>query len=333
MSTNYKNIQRPEYFKNFTTKIKHREILVESGKALNGNIQTVVKNVNSKVNQIIQQLNLKITDRQLPYITLEIQYRPEIGEKSRMVLIEQDTQEYFEENIKRNTSAIGHDISHFIEILAADGYNEIVISPLGCNSEIVISKEYIECAIIDILLDIIMFNSYSFLKSMTVSKKHDFCQEKYDFFCQNDYSCFYEYRSKHKSSKNFYYSFAFSARIDKQTFDFDKYISLWDEFIKTQYKGYKHQEKTILRQLKQHVDFYELPKNLVARFRKRPVGAYLILRTNKDITEDLHPSICTVFGLKRYEKGKIKIIPIEKFESYEFLCKNLDVSVFKIVKW
>lgn len=328
MSTNYKNLKRPEYFKNYTKKIKHREILIESGKALKGEIQDIVAKVNSKVNQIIQTLNLKIFDRQLPYITLDIQYRPEIGERSRMVLIEQDTQYFFEENIKRSTCAIGHDVSHFIEILAADSYQEIVISPLGCNSEIVISKEYIECAIIDILLDIVLFNSYSFLKLMTISRKHDFCHEKYDFFCKNKYPCFYEY----KGDKDMYYSFAFTARTDKDTFDTDMYIKLWNSFIETQYSGYVHEEKSISQQLKQHVDFDELPKNMTSRFKDKEKGAYLILRTNKDVTEDLHPSVCVVFGLKKYKKGKIKIIPMKDFHLYEFLCKNLDVSVYKIVK-
>ena len=80
------------------------------------------------------------------------------------------------------------------------------------------------------------------------------------------------------------------------------------------------------------MDYHELPKNLAARFSKMPSGAYLILRTNKDVTEDLHPSICNVFGISEYSKGYIKIIPMKDFNQYEFLCVNLDVSVFKIVK-
>ncbi len=328
MSTNAKNTFRPEYFKNYTKKIKHREILIESGKVLNGKIQELVKEVNSETNQIIQKLNLMISERQLPYITLEIQYRPEIGQRSRMVLIEQDTQEHFEENIKRSTCSIGRDVSHFIEILAADSYREIVISPLGCNSEIVISKQYIKCAIIDILLDIVMFNSYSFLKNMNISKKHDFCKEKYDFFFQNNYPCFYEY----KGDKELYYAFSFSARKDKDSFDISMYINLWNTFISQKYANCIHVEKTILQQLKQHVDFEELPKSMTSSINKKSQGAYLLLRTNKDVTEELHPSICSVFGLKKYKKGVNKIIPMEEFHSYEFLCKNLDVSVFKIVK-
>ena len=81
-----------------------------------------------------------------------------------------------------------------------------------------------------------------------------------------------------------------------------------------------------------HVDYHELPKNLTYRISRMPSGAYLILRTNKDVTEDLHPSICKVFGIPEYSKGYIKIIPTEDFKQFEFLCVNLDVSIFKIVK-
>lgn len=328
MSTNYKNIHRPEYFKNYTKKIKHREILVESSKALRGDIQETVKRINSNVNQIIQELNLKIYDRQVPYITLDVKYRPEIGQKSRIVLIERDTEEAFEKNIERATSAIGHDISHFIQILAPAAYKEIIISPLGCDAEIIIPGDYIECAITDVLLDIVMFNSYSFLKNMTISKKHDFCQEKLDFFNETGWPCFYEY----KGGKPMYYSFAFTARTDKDTFDVERYIDLWNTFINARYADCVHEEKTIAQQLKQHVDYHELPKNLSARFSKRPAGAYLILRTTKDVTDDLHPSICSVFGISKYSKGYIRIIPMGQFKEFEFLCVNLDVSIFKIVK-
>ena len=328
MSTNYKNIHRAEYFKNYTTKIKHREILVHDNQALSGDIEKTIKRINSQVNQIIQQLNLSIHDRQIPYITLEIKYRDEIGKKARMVLIERDTDETFQNNIQRSTSAIGHDISHFIQFLAPTAYKEIVISPLGCDAEIVIHKDYIEGAIIDILLDIVMFNSYSFLKNMTISKKHDFCQEKLDYFNEKALPCFYEY----KGEKPMYYSFAFTARTDKNTFDVRRYIELWNTFISARYPNCAHIEKTIAEQLKQHVDYHELPKNLASSFSTKPAGAYLILRTNKDITENLHPSICKVFDIRKYSKGYIKIISMNEFTQFEFLCVNLDVSVYKIVK-
>ena len=36
--------------------------------------------------------------------------------------------------------------------------------------------------------------------------------------------------------------------------------------------------------------------------------------------------------MKKYCKGKIKIISVEEFEMYKPLMENLDVSVFKVVK-
>lgn len=74
MSTNPKNIIRPEYLKNFTKKVKTRFILVEKGSKFPCEINKTIPNVNSKVNVIIQDLNLRITDRQIPYITLMSYY-------------------------------------------------------------------------------------------------------------------------------------------------------------------------------------------------------------------------------------------------------------------
>lgn len=327
MSTNARNIRRPDYFKNYTKKIKRREILVESGKVLQSKVQQVITSVNSEVNQIIQSINLKVADRQIPYITLEILFKPEIGPKARMVLIEQDTQSDFEKKIERSTAKIGHDVSHFIELLASDSYNEVVISPIGCDSEIVVSREYLSCAIVDILLDIAMFNSYSFLKEKSVSEKHDFCTLKYNYYKRRNLDCFYEY----KSDKELYYAFSFTARKDPKSLDVDEYISLWEDFVSSEFPGCVHVEKTVLQQLKQHVDYENLPRRLSGRFMKMPKGAYLLLRTNKDATEALHPSILSAFGIKKYRIGATKIIPIEQFNSYAYLFVNLDVSVFKVV--
>ena len=331
MSTNSKNKIRECYFKNYTKKRKNREILVESSRALNGDIQEIVNEINLTVNQIIQELNLLIHDRQLPYITLDIKYKPEIEKRARMVLIERDTQEEFENNIKRSTAAIGQDVSHFIEILSADGFKEVVISPLGCNSEIVIGKDYITYVIVDILLDIVMFNSYSFLKNMTIAEKHEFCNKKYNYFKKENLNCFYEYKEEDES-KELYYAISFSARNEINSFDTKKYIKLWSEFINAYFPDSVHVEKTISEQLKQHIDYCDLPKNLSSKFAKEEKGAHLLLRVNKDVTESYHEDILNLFKMKKYRIGKVKIVPISDFNRYEYLFRHLDVSVFKIVK-
>lgn len=328
MSTNPKNIIRPEYLKNFTRSIKRRNVVVESGKQFNFDLQSIINSVNTKINQIIQLLNISIKDRQIPYITLTIRYSPELDENSRIIIRTRNMSDSFLGSIKEQTGKLGIRLSHCIEILSSPGYKEIVISSLSYDAEIVIAEEFLECALIDVLLDIVMFNSYSFLAGKTLVSKRDFSNEKYEYFKENRLNCFYEY----KTNKKLYYSFAFSARKSENEFNINKYIEIWDEFVNKKYSEYTHKEKSISEQLKQHVDYQELPKNLNRKFNRKPAGSYLILRTNKDRTENLHPNICTFFGLNEYERGKIKIIPIEEIDSCKEMLKNLDVSAFKIVK-
>lgn len=328
MSTNPKNIIRPEFLKNFTKSIKRRNVIVESGKHFSFDLQNVINSVNTKINQIIQLLNLKISNRQIPYITLTIRYNSELDEHSRIIIRSLKMSEEFQNSIKNQIGKLGTKISHCIEILSAPGYKEIIISSLSYDAEIVIAQEFLESALIDILLDIVMFNSYSFLEKMTLVEKHKFSLEKCQFYKENELLCFYPY----KTNKDLYYSFAFSARNSEKNFDVEKYIEIWDSFIKLKYAQYIHKEKPISEQLKQHIDYEELPKNLYKRFSRKPDGAYLVLRTNKDRTEDLHPNICSFFGLSEYERGKIKIVPIEQFDSCKEMLKNLDVSAFKVVK-
>lgn len=328
MSTNSKNIIREEFLKNFTTKIKRRHVVIESSKNFNDNFQKTINSINSNVNQIIQLLNLKIEDRQIPYITLTAQFSSKLNQRSRIVIRSKNTPNDFEKDVKNQTVELGESLSHCIDFLISPGYKEIVISALDLDAEIVVANEYIECAIIDILLDIAMFNSYSFLKSKPLEWKHNFSFKKYEFFKTNKCTCFYEC----KTNKELYYSLAFSARKNKDSFDVDKYIELWNLFILNYFSDFKHREKSILEQLKQHVDYEELPSNLYKRFNKKPAGAYLILRTNRERSEDLQSFICSTFGIDKYEKGKIKIIPITDFDTYKPLLENLDVSAFKIVK-
>lgn len=327
MSTNTKNVIRPEFLKNFTTKIKRRYIVIESTKNSTLDYPKIIGEINTKVNQIIQEINIKTVDRQIPYITLIAQYNTSLNERSRIVIHNQHSSAAYRECVKCQADEIGASLSHCIDLLVCEGYKEIIISSLEYDAEIVVGRKFITCAIIDLLLDIAMFNSYSFLKEKPLSWKHNFSFEKYDFFVNRNLDCFYEC----KTSKKLYYSFAFSARRTENDFDVERYISIWNEFTSHNYGDKKHHEKTTLEQLHQHVDFKELPANLLKSLQSYPDGAYLVLRTNKDRTETLHPFICTAFGLEEYERGKIKIVSVSEFEIYRPMLENLDVSAFKVV--
>lgn len=213
------------------------------------------------------------------------------------------------------------------DVLRTYGFKRIMISKLGCDAEIIIDYHLLDAVITDIVLDIIMFNSYSFLKAMTIKEKREFSQQKYRFFVENKLTCIYDY----KNEKPLYYSLAFSARTDSSSFDLKYYISLWDKFIETYYRDKKHIEKSVKEQLSQHVDKGELPKRVYKKFDDYSEGAYLLLRTNKDRTEKIHPQLYKLFSIKKFRKGKLKIVSIAEFEKYKPLLKNLDVSVFKVV--
>lgn len=326
MAKKFKNEIRDACLRNFTTKVKTRYILLDRKKCPIENIDKRIKSINDDANLIIQDLNLIIHDRQLPYIALEIQSKNSFSKRTRAFIHDDQIPADYEKDLC--TKIVQEDeLSHILEILVAYGFKKVIISKLGCDAEIVIDYHFLDAVITDIVLDIIMFNSYSFLKTMTINEKREFSQQKYKFFVENNLPCLYDY----KSEKPLYYSLAFSARKDSSTIDYEYYISLWDKFVNTYYCNEKHIEKSVKEQLSQHVDKGELPKSTHRKFADYPQGAYLLLRTNKDRTEKIHPQLFNLFGIKKFRKGKLKIIPITDFEKYKPLLKNLDVSAFKVI--
>ena len=328
MSTNAKNIIRPEFLKNFTKNVKERLILLEKGNSNLINVSKFIPEINQYANEIIQYLNLIITDRQLPYINLQPNYGTVYDNRIRVFLHNDKTDVLFEQEIKERVEKETQS-SHVLDILIAMGFKKITISNLSCDAELVVDEELLYIAIIDIILDIIMFNSYSFLKNMSIDDKKKFSKQKYDYYIKKQLPCFYECSTE----KMLYYSLAFSARDSEGYLDYDLYLKHWQDFLKEYYPGFSHKEKSIREQLKEHVDYEELPKSLNSKFNEYDIGAYLLLRTNKDRTENLHPFLCNLFGIKKYKKGKIKIVPISEFEIYKPLMENLDISAFKVVKW
>lgn len=327
MSTNFKDEIHPAFLMNFTKQIENRFIVLETSKSYDESFKEVLKHINDEINCLIQQLNCLIVNRQLPYIKLVVKFA-DLNESSRFVVRNYESGYRYEDQIRIKSNKVGTDISHVIDLLEAPGYKDILNSPLGCTAEVVVAHEFLECAIIDVLLDIIMFNSYSFLHDMLLDEKCTFNIIKHHYFLEKGLPCFYDY----KTNSNVYYSFAFSARTGINCIDLPKFVDLWDQFIQEKYCSFHHREKTVSQQLKYHVDFEQLPRNLSGRFRELDPGAYLVIRTNRGRTEDLWPFISSVFALKKRRNGKIRIIPISEFEKYRCLFQNLDVSAFKVVK-
>ena len=334
MSNNTKNVIKDAYMKNFTKKIKNRYVLFEKGKTVIKDKSAKFRMINSKVNKIIQDLNIIIPDRQLPYINLNCYYGNIIrGDKDkssriRMFVQNEYTDNFLEREVK--TFVENNDSnSHILNILIKEEENQITISDLSYGAQIVIDEKDFVNTLIDILLDIIMFNSYSFLKELNIENKRLFSQQKYDLFIDKKLECFYEYSTS--TGKLFYYCLAFSAHDSNGAFNKEKYIQLWKMMIDGFYPNKKHIEKSIAEQLKQHVDYGQLPANLGDRLAKNTKGAYLVLKINTDRTKNLHPLLFSLFGKDEYNRRKVLIKPISEIKKFEPLLKNLDISAFKVV--
>lgn len=326
MSTNAKNIIRQEYLKNFTKDILRRLVITaESDKDFRF-FDSLMVDINHNLNKILQDINLKTLNRSVPYMTLCVQHSGKVEKDSRVFVRNYETSPAFIKNVK---AQLGTDIylSHSIELLVAEGYNVIDRSEVS-DVEIVVSKEFVKGAIIDIALDIAMFHSYSFLRDLDFNERRRFSKRKFEFSREQGIPSFYECENGDLP----YFSLAFLARKSKDEFNVRQYIHFWEEFIRQYFPGYSHVESSMEVQIQKHVDFEELPKDILQRLEDKPAGAYLILRTNTDRTENLQPQIFSLFGIPKYRKGRIKIVEISKYSEYKVLLENLDVSAFKIVK-
>lgn len=331
MSTNDKNKIRDAYLMNFIKRIGHRFIVASDTYAKKDSLIGKSGEINEDVNKLIQELNLLVLERNIPYIRVTIKFLNEeistIENDTRIIIEHPDNRNYKNEIIKR--LEISKDkISHILDFLIATDYKTFTVSSLSCDAKLVLDDDLFENAIIDILLDICMFNSYSFLRKMNYNERKTFSHQKMQFCNEKRIKCFYDVGDKNVK----YFSLAFAARGVNGKLNIQKYIKLWNEFISEYYGHEVHTELSIKEQLKNHIDFGELPQNCHERFKNKEKGVYLLLRTNKDRSQDILPQLFTLFGINKYRKGLIKIIPINKYNEVVPLLKHLDVSAFKVIK-
>lgn len=331
MSTNDKNKIRAAFLMNFTKDILSRIIVATDSYQKKDEINRKIGEINEEVNLKIQQLNLKLS-RNIPYIKVKLSFSnsnsEELERDTRIIIDNYPLDEEYDTYIRDKLQITKEEISHVVDILIAPGWNLFTVSSLSCDARLVLDYSYFIKAIIDILLDISMFNSYSFLRILNVAQRKEFSCAKLDF-CKNKDIRFYSV----EGSGQQYFSLAFAARDEDGELDIDKYIELWNEFINSCYKGFEHVEGIVKEQLAFHTDKSELRKNLHEDILKYDKGVYLLLRTNKDRTESIHSQLFTLFGIdkRHYRKGLTKLVPISDFETIKPLLINLDVSAFKVI--
>ncbi len=333
MSNNIKNEKRPGFLRNFIGSdiIHSRYLVLDDTHELNdwtGKEQNVI---NEKLWELIQNLNIQVKNRQLPYITLISVSEVEDG-YARLILINgrNKNQMLIRKGI-RESPLKRDEISHLIAFRLAPNYNRLTMSSLDsiADAKMIVSRKALISASIDILLDISMFNSYSFLRNLNIHERTEFNEKKVRFFKNNKLDCFYELEELDK-----YYSLAFSARETTDCIDIGKYISLWEKFIQTYYPDCSHEESSIREQLQHHVDIGELPfKKLCKDLSKKPDGTYLVLRINREYTKNtsFKERVSQYFKIDNYEIGSTKIANIDEFNDIRYMLENLDVSAYKIV--
>ena len=301
-----------------------------------------ISEIQKTLNLIIQDLNLKV-DRNIPYMTVNcFNY---ITDGTRIIV--RDKVEFNDENILLAVDGKMDqftNITHNVDCFQAAGRMLIENTSVSHNTKnfdvtILFDEKIRALTIIDILLDIAYFNSYSFLRSMSLSEKRAFSRQKSEFFRNEGLpTVFIETRSDELD----YYSFAFSCHrpniheMERYEYELniEKYISIWNKFINQYYPDKKHQEISVQEQIKRRKNNH-IPNDYFLKFNNLQPGVYYILRTEgKNIPTKYLKYVMSLFGIKNktdMSVGYLKTIESKDFDQYTELYEFAGVSAFKIV--
>lgn len=327
MSQNSKNRVSKSPMKNFTRDTIYRNIVVES--INNEEVCKDLSNTMDDVNQVIQEVNLRIKERQISYITAVPVNYDYIQKPDDTRIVLRNNKELFA--INKHTAEEKKNVSHLVEFQLSAEYNQITFSNSIFDAKLVIDKKYLSAATTDLFLDLVMFNSYSFLREMSIEEKKKFSKLKFDYFRTKKIKCFYTYD---KGDELLYYSLAFSARETVNTINIPEYIALWNDFLRTYYPNEHHIENSLECQLKRHVDYGHLPsKKIIEQCERLPEGTYLFIKVNRKPRNPKNIKLMqAIFGSDTFTLGSWKIIPIDQYEGIKRLTQPLYISAFKLIK-
>lgn len=326
MSTSRKNNNTKAPLENFTRDIKYRKIIVDPPSARSINAKTIGC-IMKEVNKTIQEVSFEINNRQLPFVLCTIDtYKISTLPDSRIVLLPA-TNNYKTPFSKKERFSN----SHCIEFQLSAFYNQITYSNSSCDAKLVIDENYLVPATTDLFLDLAMFNSYSFFKNCTIEEKRKFSQQKFEFFKERKLDCYYTYDN---SDLLMYYSLAFSARKSAKSIDIPLYLTLWDEFLQTYYPDAVHEIPSLEVQLRNHVDYGQLPcKKILDTMNHLPSGSYLLVKLNRQPrSSKIATELLTLLGGSTLTLKNWKVIPISEYPKIKKYAQTLHLSVFKLVK-
>jgi len=334
MSTNRKNRNKP-VLRNLikSQNIAQRKLLTLETKL----DSSVLKEIVDEINEVIQDLNCSIAERNIPYIRIEQSFENYNIDKTRVFLRTEVTDTQALQDIERAFNDSSEN-TFFVELyLNHNGYVEIGYSDeasltvADVSNGILIDYDYLICALTDIFVDSAMFNSYSFLKSMSNEEKREFNKIKVDFL-KAEYLDFTEVQSQFYIYNNKYYkylSMAFFARQSKDELDLDLIIRLWNQLICSKYRDKIHVEPPVANQICSLQDHEQYSDKIKEECMKLPKGTYWLLRIHRKPNPKVIPQLIAVFGVAVL--GTEKIIPFESFPLVEHLVKEQHITAFKII--
>lgn len=317
---------------NYSMYYIERYIIMDNPKLKNNeDIDKFIKTINKSLNKIIQEINMKIPNRIIPFV--KVRKIVKDGNQLRIILsyIElsknlEDFEELEDVDID-NISLLLHfkDIPPQRIIQAA--------KDIDADAELIVDIKCQIAAAIDVFLDISMFHSYSFLDSMDLNEKRSFNRTKYEFFIEKNYTSFYDIAEDNPPN---FLSLAFAARKSVTEIDLDEYIGYWDDLIEKHYGTYRNTLQSPAEQMKnhKHAGMIEAKYFTDEYWSDYSNGAYIFIRINREPNDGKRKKqLCQYFGIPIFHVGATKVVPISEYRN-EFLKKQIDehyVSAFKIV--
>lgn len=334
MSLKERNVYREGFTFNFCEKWLKRIIIIDDQLMKEAEKNEFVRDINEQLYSAIQEVNMRMQGFSLPFVKVYNANLIKEEENVRIVIASPDHFEMadsFENNMVFDTGRISH-LIHFKSIFPRRIVQFSDELERG-DAKLIIGNNDRQSAAVDICLDIAMFNSISYLTDLPIEEKKRFNLKKIEYAKKHGIGNYYECD---KANPPEYWSFAFTARLDYKTIDYDLYIEHWTTFLEEYYPNEKHSNRYPNEQLKLHTDINNLPQDMLSpnyweRFDK---GAYLVLRINKEPnTNERKRMLCRFFGITDFHIGAIKVVPLNSyFEPFlKRMLQELYVSAFKIV--
>lgn len=334
MSEKLRNEIRPGFMRNFSQYILYRYIIIDDETLSEDEKNSFVSEINEALWVAIQETNIVVEHRVLPFVV--VRRVVEVDDGLRIIINEINSDQAFEEYENHKRIHINQ-LSHLINFKTISPRRYIQVSDrlIPGDAKMIISHSNQVAAAVDIFLDIAMFNSVVGLKEFDIEHKHEFSKLKFKFAKEEKLHSYYECC---ESNPPAYWSLAFSARYNHKKIDYDKYVLLWNQFLKKNYSDIECNQRYLPphRQMDYHRDKANFDKMYFTEqyWSGLERGDYLVVRINREPNDkEKKELVKNFFGISSFYVGAVKVIDKSKYYTplINRLMKELYISAYKIV--